>query len=118
MTASVNIKHIDRLGVLAQKKKRIKLIVGGRASTKSTFVADHCLAKAASGLRVCCAREYLNSIDDSVHESLKQEAARLNVEGIQSTNNNITSSDIFSDIRIKTPVNPTSKPTYTPFLLP
>lgn len=81
MTASVSIKHIDRLGVLAQKEKRIKVIVGSRASTKSTFVADHCLAKAANGARVCCAREYLNSIDDSVHHMLKDEIERLSFPG-------------------------------------
>ena len=83
MTANVqiNIDHVDRLGILLRKPKRIKILVGGRASTKSTFVADHCLAQVAQGKVWCCGREYQNSIDDSVHSLLTDEIDRLGFPG-------------------------------------
>jgi phage terminase large subunit len=45
------------------------------------------------GERVCCSREFQNSIDDSVHENLKQEIDRLGVEGFTILNNEIRSSN-------------------------
>jgi phage terminase large subunit len=44
------------------------------------------------GERICCTREFQTSIDDSVHESLKQEMDRLGIEGFSVTNKGITSS--------------------------
>lgn len=79
--AAVKIDHVARLGVLLRKQKRIKILIGGRASTKSTFVADHSLAQASTGKRICCAREYQNSIDDSVHHMLSDEIERLEFPG-------------------------------------
>jgi len=89
MGAAVKIEHVDRLGVLLQKPKRIKILVGGRASTKSTFVADHCIAQIAQGKRWCCAREYQNSVDDSVHALLKDEIDRLEFGGFNVLRNAI-----------------------------
>lgn len=74
--SQIKIECVDKLGVFITKKKRIKIIVGGRASTKSTFVADYVLSKINSGQRWCCSREYLNSIDDSVHALLEEEIER------------------------------------------
>lgn len=81
MTAAVKIDHVDRLGILLRKPKRVKILVGGRASTKSTFTADSVLAKAANGEVWCCAREYQNTIDESVHSMLKDEVERLGIPG-------------------------------------
>jgi phage terminase large subunit len=38
---------------------------------------------ADQGQRICCTREFQNSIDDSVHENIKQEIDRLGVEGFE-----------------------------------
>ncbi len=77
----VAIDHVARLGILLRKPKRIKILVGGRASTKSTFVSDVALARVAKGQTVCCGREYQNTIDDSVHAMLKEEIERLEAPG-------------------------------------
>lgn len=75
------IECVDKLGILLEKKKRIKIVVGGRASTKSTFVADVVLAKASAGETWCCGREFQNSIEDSVHSLLSDEIERCEFEG-------------------------------------
>ena len=79
--AQVNIKFVDRLGVILRKPKRVKILVGGRASTKSTFTADMVLSKVAMGEVWCCGREYQNTIDDSVHAMLQEEIDRLGMPG-------------------------------------
>lgn len=61
--------------------KRIKILVGGRGSTKSTFVADYVNASVYAGELWCCAREYQNSIEESVHRLLIDEQTRLGLEG-------------------------------------
>ena len=75
----LKIECVDKLGVLLQKKKRIKVLVGGRASTKTIFVADYVLSQVMAGKRWCCAREFQNSIDDSVHQTLLDEIERLEI---------------------------------------
>lgn len=65
----------DELGV------KMLILVGGRGSTKSTAAADIVLAKTSIGQRWCCAREYLNSIDDSCHALLDEEIERCEFEG-------------------------------------
>lgn len=79
----VRIQYIDRLAPLLLKKKRFKVLVGGRASTKTTFVGDHCVAQVAQGKTWCCAREYMNSIDESVHSLLRDEIERLGIPGFE-----------------------------------
>lgn len=81
MTAAVRIDHAARLGVLLRKPKRFKIIVGGRASTKSTFVADYVLSQISLGKVWGCGREFQNSIDESVHALLAQEIERLGLPG-------------------------------------
>lgn len=81
------IKCLNNFGVALQKPKRFKIFVGGRASTKTTFVADVCLSRIRSGKIWCCAREYLNSIEESVHRTLMDEGQRLEVEGLFEKNN-------------------------------
>jgi phage terminase large subunit len=43
-------------------------------------VSDVMLMFADQGERICCTREFQNSIDDSVHEGLKEEIQRLGIE--------------------------------------
>jgi len=90
--ANVDLRIPEGIAWLLSKPKRIKIAVGGRGSGKSIGVGDIMLMLADHGERICCTREFQNSIDDSVHESLKQEIDRLNVEGFETTNNNICSS--------------------------
>jgi len=89
--ADIDLRVTDKVGWLLSKPKRIKIAVGGRGSGKSLGVGDIMLMLMDSGERICCTREFQNSIDDSVHESLKQEIDRLGVEGISTLNNNIHS---------------------------
>lgn len=77
--------HIDipeKILWLTTMSRRVKIAVGGRGSGKSTGVGDLMLGYAASGERVCCTREFQNSIDDSVHENLKIEIERLGMDNM------------------------------------
>jgi len=90
--ANVDLRIVEGIAWLLSKPKRIKIAVGGRGSAKSIGVGDIMLMLCDHGERICCTREFQNSIDDSVHESLKQEIDRLGVEGMDYTNNHIRSS--------------------------
>jgi phage terminase large subunit len=90
--ASIDIKIPDKVLRLLTTPKRIKILVGGRGSGKSISVTDLVIMKADQGARICCSREFQNTIDDSVHETIKQEIDRLGVEGFVSTNTTIKSS--------------------------
>jgi phage terminase large subunit len=83
------IEYAPKLSVLGTTPKRIKIIVGGRGSTKSTFMADYCLAGMAVGQLWCCAREYQNTIDESVHRLLLDEVDRLDIDGFRSDNSHV-----------------------------
>jgi len=76
------IEYAPKLSILGEKEKRIKIIVGGRGSTKSTFVADYVISRIASGELWCCAREHQNTIEESVHRLLLDEIDRLEIDGI------------------------------------
>lgn len=89
--AKIDLHITDKLAWLLSKPKRIKIAVGGRGSQKSTGVGDLMLMFADQGERICCSREFQNSIDDSVHENLKQEIERLDIEGFVPTANRIRS---------------------------
>lgn len=65
-----------------QKKKRFKIAIGGRGSTKSMTIADLCLMDAqTNGIKTACFREYQNTIDDSVLALLTAEVERLDLDG-------------------------------------
>jgi phage terminase large subunit len=87
---SIDIKYVKNLHPIFTKPKRIKIIVGGRGSTKSTGVADLVAAKIASGELVCCARENQNSIEESVHRTILDEINRLAIVGFEDTKTSIT----------------------------
>lgn len=79
---AVSVGIAEKILWLASKPKRVKIAVGGRGSTKSTGVGDIMLGYAAAGQRICATREFQNSIDDSVHESLKSEIDRMGLTGV------------------------------------
>ena len=61
----IKIEYVKNLHPIFTKPKRIKIIVGGRGSTKSTGVADYVAALVSNGQLCCCARENQNSIEES-----------------------------------------------------
>lgn len=73
------------------KPKRLKIAVGGRGGSKSYGVGDIFLKFIDDGERVCCAREFQNSIDESVHALLKERIEVLGAKGFEATNNKIVS---------------------------
>ena len=84
MTA-INIEYVDKLHPIFTKPKRIKIIVGGRGSTKSTGVADYVAAQMTVGQLWCCARENQNSIEESVHRTILDEISRLEIPNFEDT---------------------------------
>lgn len=81
MSNKVELRIVDKLLPLITTPKRVKIIVGGRGSSKSIGVGDIMLMFADQGERICAAREFQNSIDDSVHENLKDAIRRMGVNG-------------------------------------
>ncbi len=88
--SEINIDYVDKLHPIFTKKKRIKIIVGGRASTKSTGIADYVDVKVLNGELWCCARENMNSIEESVHRTMLDEIERLGLPGFTDTKNSIS----------------------------
>ncbi len=86
---SIDIKYVKNLHPIFTKPKRIKIIVGGRGSTKSTGVADLISAKLTNGELWCCARENQNSIEESVHRTILDEISRLEMTGFEDTKTSI-----------------------------
>jgi len=86
----IKIEYVKNLYPIFTKPKRIKIIVGGRGSTKSTGVADYVSAKMSVGELWCCARENQNSIEESVHRTILDEIARLGMNGFDDTKTSIT----------------------------
>ena len=86
--------------------KRYKVLYGGRGSGKSYGIADSLLLLGAKKkIRVLCAREFQNSITESVHFLLRQEIDRLGLAGFYKvTNTSITGANgtefIFKGIRM------------------
>jgi phage terminase large subunit len=87
-----DIKYVEKLHPIFTKPKRVKIIVGGRGSTKSTGIADYVLACMANGQLWCCAREFQSSIDESVHRTMLDEIDRLDIKGFEQTKTCITHS--------------------------
>jgi len=92
-TNSINLQVNNKLLPFLNKRKRIKIAVGGRGSGKSVGLCDLLLMKVSTGRRVCCAREFQNSIDDSVHSTLKLAIDRLKIDSFKVLNNSISSSE-------------------------
>lgn len=86
---SINIEYVDKLHPIFTRPKRIKIIVGGRGSTKSTGIADYVAAQMTNGQLWCCAREHQNSIEESVHRTILEEVERLGMMGFEETKTSI-----------------------------
>jgi phage terminase large subunit len=79
---------------LINKKKRFKVIIGGRGSGKSMTVGDLLLMRVQTKKeKIGCFREYQNSIDDSVHSLLSDEIDRLRLQGFNTLDKKITHID-------------------------
>lgn len=75
--SKVKAEFPDKLEVLF-KPKRYKVLYGGRGGAKSWGIARALLIQAANKpLRILCARELQNSIDDSVHQLLEDQIEKL-----------------------------------------
>ncbi len=84
------LKVAKPLRAFVEKKKRFKIVIGGRGSSKSMTIADLCLMDAQMhSIKTVCFREYQKSIDDSVHALLTAEIDRLELEGFKCQNNAI-----------------------------
>jgi len=90
--ARIDLRVVDKIVPLIDKPKRIKIVVGGRGSAKSIGVGDIMLMFADMGERICCGREFQNSIEESVHDTLQQEIQRLGMDGFTVQANKIISS--------------------------
>lgn len=86
----IDIEYVSNLTPVFTQPKRIKIIVGGRGSTKSTGIADYVIGRIANGELWCCAREHQNSIEESVHRTILEEIERLGIPGFQDTKSSIT----------------------------
>lgn len=64
------------------RRSRYKILHGGRGSAKSWSVARALLIKAThKRLRIICAREFQNSLADSVHQLLSDQVAAMGLSG-------------------------------------
>lgn len=86
--------------------KRYKVLLGGRGSGKSISIARYLLILATTKkIRVLCAREFQNSITESVHHLLLEQAEMMGiVDFFEFTNNSITGKNgsefIFKGVRM------------------
>ena len=79
------IECIDKFIPVLETDKRMIILVGGRWSTKTTFAADYVSAHMAAGELWCCAREFQNSIDESVHRVILDQIDLHEFKGFSST---------------------------------
>jgi len=86
---AIDIEYVDKLTPVFTIPKRIKIIVGGRGSTKSTGVADYVAAQLSNGQLWCCAREHQNSIEESVHRTILDEISRVGLPDFTDTKTSI-----------------------------
>lgn len=71
------IQIAEKLLPILVTPKRIKIAVGGRGGSKSVGFADAWVKFCEDGERLCCAREFQNSIDESVHPLIKSRILAL-----------------------------------------
>lgn len=88
-----NLEIPEKLEPLLHKRKRFKIIIGGRGSGKSTGVARIFTMKMETeGADVLCLREFQSSIDDSVHKLFKSGIESLDIgERFHITDNRVES---------------------------
>lgn len=78
----------EKLEPIFTRPKRFIVIIGGRGSGKSISVGDYVtIDMHDNAANWYCLREFQTSIKDSVHGLLKDEYARLELDGFSSTDN-------------------------------
>lgn len=81
------VQIAEKLLPILVTPKRIKIAVGGRGGSKSIGFADAFVKFCEDGERLCCAREFQNSIDDSVHALIRHRVAELDAScAVNATN--------------------------------
>ncbi|MGD2065870.1 MAG: PBSX family phage terminase large subunit [Candidatus Bathyarchaeota archaeon] len=71
----------EKLLPLLEKKKRFKIVIGGRGSAKSTTIGKIMLMKAETeAADILCLREFQSSIEDSVHKLISSQVEELGVQ--------------------------------------
>lgn len=90
---AIDVKVPHKLIPLIVKPKPLKILVGGRGSGKSETVAQCMLKFCDDGERVLCAREFQNSLDDSVHSLLKRKIDDLGIGSLTVLASAISSSN-------------------------
>lgn len=88
---SIRIKCSEKLLPLLTTPKRLKIAVGGRGGGKSILFADAFVKFCYDGERCMGAREFQNSIEDSVHALIKSRVEALSVPGMNVTDKTVTS---------------------------
>jgi len=74
----------EKLEPVLTSNKRFIVVLGGRGSSKSLGVGDICLIEAKDfDAKTYCLREFQSSIKNSVHSLLKDEIARLEMDGFE-----------------------------------
>ena len=89
----ITVEVAEKLLPILTKPKRIKIAVGGRGASKSIGFADAWIKFCDDGERLVCAREFQNSIDDSVHSLLKARMKTLGADNLSAAATNITSTN-------------------------
>lgn len=89
--AELKIQVPEKLIPLIITPKPLKIVVGGRGSGKSESFAKCFLKFIDSGERVLMAREFQNSIEQSVHSSLKRHIDNLKITTLTAQANKIVS---------------------------
>ncbi len=89
--SKVQIQIANKLVPFAAKKKRLKIALGGRGASKSIAFADLFLDYCNKGQRLMCAREFQNSIDDSVHGLMKARRDELGFTTVSDSATGLTS---------------------------
>lgn len=75
------------------RPRRFMVVIGGRGSGKSISIGDMLIGEAHDfGVKVGCFREFQNSIKESVHSLIGEEAKRLGVDGFKVQDESISSS--------------------------
>lgn len=88
---AIRVQVAEKLAPLIVRPKPLKVAIGGRGGSKSIGFGDSFLRCCDAGERLCCGREYQNTIEDSVHALLKARIDYLGVETVHATASKIVS---------------------------
>ena len=85
------IQVAEKLLPILTTPKRVKIAVGGRGGQKSTAFADCWVKFCSDGERLCCGREFMNLIEESVHPLISARIEAMGVPGMEIQNSHIYS---------------------------